>query len=234
MSKTLYYGYNESTKSYIKSFGNQVMTTTNFAEATKHKMAYVEACFKNMEDREQWAIIAEGKARNIALRNQRVNARPKKQPQKANKNPIDIKGKLNKKSSVIKADDVKTNIDNAIKEGDVQYLSNVEIAFSRDMIRILKSLIGEKYVLLSQKDRELSDIYHFILINKPPAHIRTKVYGIQQAKLEERANIKDEIAMLKHFRDMVEKQSFDLQALQTKEKIYTPRTPVYAELLGLR
>lgn len=52
-------------------------------------------------------------------------------------------------------------------------------------------------------DRALSDVHHWIKINNPAAHIRTKVYKIQQVLERERADVKQSLLFTNNLIDAV-------------------------------
>lgn len=103
-----------------------------------------------------------------------------------------------------------------------------------------KQILEHKQNLTNQHslvDKELSDIYHFITHNKPPAHIRTKIYKIQQEVLLKRENIKTELRYLNVVLNSlnnnlaegdVKKQLTDAQTQQ-----YKSRTDIYEKLIKL-
>lgn len=86
-------------------------------------------------------------------------------------------------------------------------------------------------------DNACSDIRHWVLHHEPPAHIRTKVYGIQHTYEQERANAKEIYGFVIKLIEADEKNrtlSQLQQSLNTRVYApYTPNTQVYEMLDGL-
>lgn len=113
------------------------------------------------------------------------------------------------------------------------------------LITTLNNLcIPSKIQLLSYKkeleksesfyDRALSDIDHWIMDHKPPAHVRAKVYGIQQDIEQKRKQVKEKYGYILVLINADEKE-FCVSRLQhelgkRKYAPYTPNTYVYKML----
>ena len=101
-------------------------------------------------------------------------------------------------------------------------------------------LSDEKDGLMGQQselDKRLSDIYHFIGTNNPPAHIRAKVYGIQQEIVVKRSEVKERLryveALLLGFTDKVSDKKIRKEIVNAQNQDYKGRTDTYDELMGL-
>lgn len=85
--------------------------------------------------------------------------------------------------------------------------------------------ISQKMEEVSQAALMLSDVYHYIFTHNPPAHIRTKVIGIEKQVLEYQARVQAErdilVAIAKNY------------TAQTSSTDYVPKTDVYARLTAL-
>lgn len=94
----------------------------------------------------------------------------------------------------------------------------------------------KKYLEDAQQfyDNACSDIRHWVLNHEPPAHIRTKVYGIQHTCEQERANVKEVHNFVVKLIEGDEKKTSLYQLQQSlKSKVYvqyTPNTYIYKTL----
>lgn len=75
-------------------------------------------------------------------------------------------------------------------------------------------------------DRALSDIDHWIMDHKPPAHVRAKVYGIQRDIEQKRKQVKEKYGYILVLINADEKE-FCVSRLQheLKKRKYAPYTP---------
>ena len=247
MSKNTHFGYNRTNKTWLKSFGSNVQTTTNFGEATRHKKSYIETCIKGFADPEKWQVLTEDKAKAIATKNQRAkitatvtnednkNSRKTSAEKREEKlTEAQIRACLRGHSSVWRSTDMTANIQAAINEKDAIFLANVADRYN--VAKVIDTLLVEKAEQMSQSDLALADVYHYVQLHNPPAHIRTKVYAILQKVLQERAQIKSEHETLRILKGMLDvedtKKAFET-AFADRQKFYQPRTPIYEELLNL-
>lgn len=87
-------------------------------------------------------------------------------------------------------------------------------------------------------DRALSDVHHWIKIKNPAAHIRTKVYKIQQDLERERADAKQALLFTNNLIDAVNGNlPIDQLVKRMRESQYTPykeRTYIYGVLENLK
>lgn len=75
-------------------------------------------------------------------------------------------------------------------------------------------------------DNACSDIRHWVLHHEPPAHIRTKVYGIQHTYERERANVKEVYGFVIKLIEADEKNRTLTQLQQSlNTRLYAPYTP---------
>jgi hypothetical protein len=113
-----------------------------------------------------------------------------------------------------------------------------------DKVRDLKNFQEETQIKLEEMiqkhsniDLELSDIYHFVKDNNPPAHVRTKVYSIQQEKLKQRELIKHEISLIQTtlsvFNANMKNGTVFTNLKQIELQPYKKRTEVYDQLSDL-
>jgi hypothetical protein len=112
------------------------------------------------------------------------------------------------------------------------------------IIEQIENLLDNIYVykeqLISQQqyvDWELSDIDHIIGKKSPPAHIRTKIYGIQQQKRKEREAIHNNIRYTNVIIEAID-QGNSLNEIKNRlkgaePKPYKGRTELYEELLQM-
>lgn len=130
----------------------------------------------------------------------------------------------------------KTKInDNKIIE-DIDWLFKVSEfeTFNNDLLK-QKSKLEEQQ---SRIDKELADTYHFIEDYSPPAHIRAKVYGVQQDILQKRRQIKKRLTyvniMLGIFSENLSKGAIQdrIKNAYTCEE-YKDRTGVYSKLQSM-
>lgn len=90
---------------------------------------------------------------------------------------------------------------------------------------------------ISYYDLCLSDIYHWIMDNKPPAHIMAKVYCILKDALLKRRRVKEDLGFVTV---LIDAEKFGQNSSETKKKLlnkvydpYIPRTQVWRELESL-
>lgn len=112
------------------------------------------------------------------------------------------------------------------------------------MVEQLENLLDNIYVykeqLISQQqyvDWELSDIDHIIGKESPPAHIRTKIYGIQQQKRKEREVIHNNIRYANVIIESIDQKN-SLTEIKNRlrgaePKPYKGRTDLYEQLLQM-
>jgi hypothetical protein len=96
----------------------------------------------------------------------------------------------------------------------------------------IKSRRKELVNLLSNADLELSDVYHFVKDNKPPAHVRTKVYGIEQEVLLKREKIKEELRCIELILSVTDKDLLH-KKIENINQDYKNRTEIYNRLVSL-
>lgn len=110
---------------------------------------------------------------------------------------------------------------------------NIKIPSREKLLAIKKDLEDAQQFY----DNACSDIRHWVLHHEPPAHIRTKVYGIQHTYEQERANAKEIYGFVIKLIEADEKNrtlSQLQQSLNTRVYApYTPNTQVYEMLDGL-
>lgn len=252
-NKNKYYGYNPVTKKWLKSFGSLVTTTQNFAEATKHKKAYVEQVVKQLPDAQNWEAIMETQAIRISEKVKRAsNAKvapeapttattvaPKSSAAKRREQKMtdaQIRAALRGHSSVWRGVDLKANIQSAIEDKDAIYLTNVADRYN--VRKVLTTLLVEKDEQISQTDLMMADVYHYVMAFSLPANVSVQVYRIQQEILSERAKLKQERDVLREVKHLVEADDDNLRrqlesTFAEKRKSYHPRTEVFSELLSL-
>lgn len=110
---------------------------------------------------------------------------------------------------------------------------NINIPSRENLLAIKKDLEDAQQFY----DNACSDIRHWILHHEPPAHIRTKVYGIQHTYEQERANAKEIYGFVIKLIEADEKNRTLAQlqqSLNTRVYVpYTPNTQVYEMLDNL-
>lgn len=137
----------------------------------------------------------------------------------------------------------KSESDKFEKEGDLSISEYVESDDLKWLYKVLEleklneDLLKEKAELESQQsavDQELSDVYHFIKDHNPPAHIRTKVYKVQQNVLQRRECIKKKLTYLRivlgAFNENLSKVAISERLKNVYSCDYKDRTGVYSEL----
>lgn len=99
---------------------------------------------------------------------------------------------------------------------------NINIPSREKLLAIKKDLEDAQQFY----DNACSDIRHWILNHEPPAHIRTKVYGMQHTYEQERANVKEVHGFVIKLIEADEKnQSISQLQKVLKPRVYTPYTP---------
>lgn len=90
---------------------------------------------------------------------------------------------------------------------------------------------------ISYYDLCLSDIYHWIMDNKPPAHIMTKIYCILKDTLQKRRRVKEDLGFVTV---LIDADKSGQSNSETKKKLlnkvydpYIPRTQIWRELESL-
>lgn len=90
---------------------------------------------------------------------------------------------------------------------------------------------------ISYYDLCLSDIYHWIMDNKPPAHIMAKIYCILKDILLKRRRVKEDLGFVTV---LIDAEKFGQNSSETKKKLlnkvydpYIPRTQIWRELESL-
>lgn len=112
----------------------------------------------------------------------------------------------------------------------VTTLNNLSIPSKIQLLSYKKELEKSE----SFYDRALSDIDHWIMDHKPPAHVRAKVYGIQRDIEQKRKQVKEKYGYILVLINAEEKE-FCVSRLQHEMKKrkyapYTPNTYVYKML----
>ncbi|WP_394910533.1 hypothetical protein [uncultured Robinsoniella sp.] len=109
---------------------------------------------------------------------------------------------------------------------DIDQLATVLIDL--DIPSKIKLIACKKELEKSQSfyDRALPDIDHWIMAHNPPAHIRAKVYGIQQNLEQKRKEVKEKYGYVLALIDAYD-NDFSLFKLQKQleQKRYVPYTP---------
>lgn len=135
----------------------------------------------------------------------------------------------------INLDDIETQL--VISEEDEKD-SESEIVIEMDQLAstLINLDIPSKIKLIAYKkeleksqsfyDRALPDIDHWIMAHNPPAHIRAKVYGIQQNLEQKRKEVKEKYGYVLALIDAYD-NDFSLFKLQKQleQKRYVPYTP---------
>lgn len=99
---------------------------------------------------------------------------------------------------------------------------NIKIPSREKLIAIKKDLEDAQRFY----DNACSDIRHWILYHEPPAHIRTKVYGIQHTYEQERANVKEVYGFVIKLIEADEKNRTITQLQNSlSARVYAPYTP---------
>lgn len=135
----------------------------------------------------------------------------------------------------INLDDIDTQVDVSKDEKN-----DSESKIVTEMEQLAATLMGlyipSKIQLLAYKkeleksqsfyDRALPDIDHWIMVHNPPAHIRAKVYGIQQDLEQKRKEVKEKYGYVLVLIDAYDNNHslFKLQS-QLGQKKYVPYTP---------
>lgn len=143
----------------------------------------------------------------------------------------------------INLDDIETQL--VISEEDEKD-SESEIVIEMDQLAstLINLDIPSKIKLIAYKkeleksqsfyDRALPDIDHWIMTHNPPAHIRAKVYGIQQNLEQKRKEVKEKygyvLALIDAYDDNFSLFKLQRQLEQKRYVPYTPNTYVYKML----
>lgn len=98
----------------------------------------------------------------------------------------------------------------------------------------LDELRSEIESSISFYDLCLSDIYHWIILHKPPAHVMTKVYCVLREILQNRRRVKEDLGFVMV---LIDAEKSGQNYMETKKKLlgrvydeYVPRTRIWKEL----
>lgn len=115
-------------------------------------------------------------------------------------------------------------------------LDKIEQAF-KQILEIKNQYIKENELLnkrLSQIDLEITDIYHFIELEKVSVTKWVKIYKLLREKLIERAKIKSEIRTTSVMINIFDKEFNREEIMQSVQSVqyeaYRPRTEIYDKL----
>lgn len=134
-----------------------------------------------------------------------------------------------------KKPDVEHNFDNifSIVNSIVKSITELSIP-DKKILLIYKKQLED---ILSTKDKELSDIDHWVMDHKPPAHVRTKVYGIQHDIENDRRKIKESYRYVTTLIDSLDRNYTYAQMKHELKKMlpqpYKPSTDLYGQLDAL-
>lgn len=119
-------------------------------------------------------------------------------------------------------------VDNSIDKIEELYNQILEI---KNQYITENDLLNKK---LSQIDLEISDIYHFIELEKVPVTKWVKIYKLLRGKLIERGKIKSEIrttsVMINVFDKEFNREEITQSVQSVQYEAYRPRTDIYDKL----